>query len=131
MDWLRENPPSIESWQTLLTHRGYVAVEDPGWREKAHGEMPDAGRNRGSAWISEDRHTVAIRSEGEWLYFALGGAKDGSGGGAVVSRELWEELGIGWEAVTHYMRLELPLIRTRATRRPESREWRDPRGLHY
>lgn len=131
LDWLRTNPPSVEAWNSLLTTRKFVAVEEPGWREKANGEMPEASRAKASVWVSEDRYTLAIRLDGEWEYFALGGAKNGSGGGEVVRRDLWEPLGIGWEGVAAFTRLELPLIRIHASQAPESREWRDPRGLHY
>jgi hypothetical protein len=126
--WLRENPPVLEAWRAILVQRGFGPIDDPAWREKAFGEMPDVGRTRDSALISEDRTTFALRTEGDWLYFGL--ARNG-GGGQTVKRELWEPLGIGWEAVAHLDALELPVFK-RIDEKPRIREeWRDARSLDY
>ncbi len=130
IQWLRDSPPTLETWHTMVKDRGFVPVEDPAWREKAILEMPENSRRRGSGWISEDRYTIAVRADGDWLYFALGGPKDGSGG-SLVPRELWEDMGLGWEALAKFTQIELPRIRTQASRVPERRAWRDPRSIVY
>lgn len=127
LSWLRGNPPTVETWRALLNRRGFGAIEDPGWREKAFAEMPDVGRERAAALISEDRATFALRVESDWLYFGLG--RSGGAGGATVKRELWEPLGIGWEAVARFDRLDLPTFR--GVSPPKKTEWRDDRSLDY
>lgn len=125
--WLRENPPAPEVWRPLLAARGFGPIEDPAWREKAFAEMPDVGRDRTAALISEDRATFALRTEGDWLYFGL--ARTDGNGGQTVKRELWERLGLGWAGVARFEALELPTFKTK----PKSRAlgWRDSRSLDY
>lgn len=129
MNWLKVNPPSLTTWQMHLVHRGFSSLEDPAWREKAFAEMPDVGRKTGVALVSENRYTVAIRTDGDWLYFGLGRIA-GSAGGQPVPRELWEPLGNGWEAVAHFDALELPSLSSVISKRGNA-EWSDSRSLSY
>lgn len=126
--WLHANPPALETWRAHLLRRGFAPIDDPDWREKAFAEMPDVGRARDSALISVDRATFALRTEGDWSYFKLGGGK---AGGAIVRRELWERLGLGWEAVARFDALDLPLFRKPAEKPGNWGEWRDARSLSY
>lgn len=126
LGWLHENPPRVETWRAVLARRGFGPVDDPAWREKAFVEMPDIGRSRDAAVLSEDRTTFALRTEGDWLYFGL--ARNG-GGGQTVKRELWERLGVGWEAVAHFDALDFPDFK--APEKAEKTEWRDVRSLDY
>ncbi len=125
--WLKGNPPTLETWRAVLGRRGFGPIEDAGWREKAFVEMPDVGREPAVALISEDRATFALRAESDWLFFGLG--RKGGSGGATVKRELWERLGLGWEAVARFDRLELPAFYGLKT--PKKAEWRDDRSLDY
>lgn len=124
---MRANPPSIESWRGIVGRRGFAPIDDPAWREKAFVEMPDLGRARDSVLVSEDRATLALRTEGDWLYFGLGR----SAGGQTVKRALWERLGIGWEAVARFDRLDLPEFRASGEKPGIKRKWRDVRSLDY
>jgi len=126
--WLKANPPAIETWRSILSRRDFGPIEDPEWREKAFVEMPDLGRARDSALLSEDRTTLALRIEGDWLFFGL--ARNGQGG-PTVKRELWEPLGIGWEAVARFDRAELPHFRKTAENPKNRGDWRDARSLDY
>lgn len=126
--WLHENPPRLETWRTVLLRRGFTPIDDSAWREKAFAEMPDAGRSRDSALISENHTTFALRTEGDWLYFGLG--TKGTGG-QTVKRELWERLGLGWEAVARFDGLELPVFQKNAEKRRPNSEWHDRRSLNY
>ena len=128
MEWLQANPPALETWRAVLLRRGFGPIDDPAWREKAFAEMPDIGRNRDSALISEDHTTFALRTEGDWVYFGL--ARNG-GGGQTVKRELWERLGVGWEAVAHLDALTLPDFKMASDKPRISKEWRDSRSLDY
>lgn len=125
--WLKGNPPTLDTWRTVLARRGFGPIEDAGWREKAFAEMPDVGREPAVALVSEDRTIFALRVESDWLYFGLG--RSGGTGGATVKRALWERLGLGWEAVARFDRLELPAFRS--PNRPKKAEWRDERSLDY
>lgn len=128
LTWLHENPPRLETWRAELFRRGFGPIDDPAWREKAFAEMPDAGRVRDSALISEDHKTVALRTEGDWLYFGLGMRGNG---GQTVKRELWEPLGLGWEAVARFGGLDLPVFQRAAEKARQKQEWRDTRSLNY
>src|SRR4051812_15728856 len=44
LSWLTQNFPSLSAWQDVLHRRGFSAIEDPAWREKAYAEMPEASR---------------------------------------------------------------------------------------
>jgi hypothetical protein len=125
-----KNPPGDGTWSVILAHRGFRAVEDPEWKEKAYLEMPEASRRKDSALISEDHRTVALRLAGEWRYFQLGGTTTRQAAGAVVKRELWEPLGLGWEAVSNLDGIDLPITRM-TSHAPAPREWRDSRMIHY
>jgi hypothetical protein len=127
LDWLRNNPPAIETWKSVLRHRGFGLIDDPAWREKAFAEMPDIGREGGATLISEDHTTFALRTEGDWLYFGL--ARNGKGG-QTIRRELWERLGLGWEAIARFDGLEFPVFRTAAAPRIKG-PWHDLRSLNY
>jgi hypothetical protein len=129
MDWLKKNAPTLQTWQILLKDRSFNLLDDPAWREKAFAEMPDTGRKLGVALISENRYTIAIRTEGDWLYFARG-RTPGSTGGQTVARELWENMGTGWEAVSFFERLELPTL-PRLPNKRNPGEWIDSRSLSY
>jgi hypothetical protein len=126
-----KNPPSDGAWSAILAHRGFRAVEDPEWKEMAYLEMPEASRKKDSALISEDHRTVALRFPGEWRYFQLGGTSIRKAAGAVVKRELWESLGLGWEAVSNFDGIDLPLVRTPPAGPSLPREWRDSRMIRY
>ncbi len=126
MEWLKKNPPAYETWQLLIQRRGFLLLDDPAWREQAFGEMPDTGRAQGAALISEDRLTVAIRTDGDWQYNGLGRSKNA---GQPVARELWVQMGIGWEAVAHFERLELPAFPAIGTKARTN--WVDSRSLSY
>jgi hypothetical protein len=126
--WLSANPPPLATWKSILERRGFGPIDDTGWREKAFAEMPDIGRTKDSALISEDRTTFALRTEGDWLYFGL--ARNG-GGGQTVKRALWEKLGMGWEAVSAFDTLALPEFKKPMDKPKEPTEWRDSRSLDY
>jgi hypothetical protein len=115
----------------VLRARGFEAIEDPEWKEKAYAEMPEASRRNENALVSENHRTIALRANGEWHFFQLGGRDGGKAAGAPVKRELWESLGIGWEAVSMFESLELPVTRTEKSERAVPLEWRDPRMLEY
>jgi len=131
LGWLTAHPPSAESWKETLVRRGFAPVEDPSWREKAYAEMPEVSRAKSSAFISEDRHTVALREAGDWIYFELKGAPGKEIPGQVVARELWEGLGVGWEAVAAFEKIELPLVRTAGPPGRQAKSWKDSRNLDY
>ena len=131
MEWLSTHAPSPETWKDLLTRRGFYPVEDPVWREKAYAEMPESSRLRASALISEDRHTVALRIAGDWIYYELKGFAGKPVPGQIVNRELWEKLGLGWEAVAAFESIELPLVRIPEGPKAAPQKWKDPRELAY
>lgn len=131
LGWLTAHPPSAESWKEILVRRGFAPVEDPAWREKAYAEMPEVSRTKSSAFVSEDRHTVALREAGDWIYFELKGAPGKGIPGQVVARELWEGLGVGWESVAAFEKIELPLVRTAGEKVKHKEAWRDSRSLNY
>lgn len=131
LGWLITHPPSAESWKEILLRRGFAPIEDPAWREKAYAEMPEASRTKSSAFISEDRHTVALRESGDWIYFELKGTPGKGIPGQVVARELWEGLGVGWEAIAAFEKTELPLVRTAKEKVRQAEAWRDSRRLDY
>jgi hypothetical protein len=128
MAWLETHPPGIETWKSILFRRGFGPIDDSSWREKAFAEMPDVGRDRNAALLSEDRTTFALRTEGDWIFYGL--ARNG-GGGQNVKRALWEKLGSGWEAVDRFERTALPVFRRPEDHPRISAEWRDPRSLDY
>lgn len=129
--WLRSNAPSDEVWNAVLDRKGFRPVEDPEWKEKAYVEMPEASRKLGSALLSEDLRTIAVRSGGEWRFFQLGRSDSGKAYGEVVRRELWMPMGLGWEALSTVDRTEFPKFRTRAKGRNVPSEWEDPRRISY
>lgn len=129
--WLTAHSPTPESWKEILTRRGFAPLEDPAWREKAYAEMPESSRLKASAFISEDRHTVALRVSGDWLYFELKNAPGKAALGQVVARELWEGLGLGWEAFAAFETIELPIMRTAGAPTLKAKAWRDSRSVEY
>ncbi len=131
MTWLGTHTPSPESWKDLISRRGFAPIEDPNWREKAYAEMPESSRQSASAYISEDRHTVALRASGDWLYFELKNAPGKGVPGQVVSRELWEGLGVGWEAFSALEALELPKMRVPESTQKSAESWKDSRSIEY
>ncbi len=131
MSWLAANPPSASAWRDLVLRRGFAPLEDPAWREKAYAEMPENSRAKASAYLSEDHHTLAIREAGDWLYYELKNAPGIARPGAVVSRELWENLGVGWEAYSAFEAAALPILRTAENPVKKAGPWRDPRSIEY
>lgn len=131
LTWLSTHSPTPESWKEILTRRGFAPLEDPDWREKAYAEMPENSRLKASAYISEDHHTVALRVSGDWLYFELKNAPGKAAPGQVVPRELWEGLGLGWEAFAAFETIDLPIMRTADAPAKKAGAWRDPRSLEY
>lgn len=131
IEWLQSHSPSPATWQSILSQKGYGPVEDPDWKEKAYAEMPEASRLKTSAYISENRSMIAVRVVGDWVYFRFGSSGKATVGGQVVNRELWEPLGIGWEAVAKIDELDLPQLAISAKAEIGSSEWRDPRRLDF
>lgn len=129
--WLSSHPPTPESWKELLLRRGFAPLEDPDWREKAYAEMPESSRMKASAYISEDRHTLALRVSGDWLYFELKNAPGKAVPGQVVARELWEGLGLGWEAFAAFEAMDLPIMRTAGASSVKEKTWKDSRSIEY
>jgi hypothetical protein len=129
--WLRANGPSEAAWESFFVSKGFRRIEDPGWKEKAYAQMPEASRKKDSALLSEDRRTAALRLPTEWVFYQLGGIAGGRPPGTVVARELWEGLGIGWEAIAALDRTELPLVRTESGPKSGKAEWSDPRSIRY
>jgi hypothetical protein len=93
--------------------------------------MPEASRRNENALVTENHRTIALRSSGEWHFFQLGGTAGGKASGAPVKRELWESLGTGWEAVSVFEVLDLPITRTEKNPQAGPTEWQDPRMLVY
>jgi hypothetical protein len=111
-----------------LARKGFKPIEDPEWREKAFGEMPDVSRSGGSALISEDHTTFALRLDGDWRYYGLGVRTTG---GQIVKRALWERLGFGWEAFSHFESLEFPQFEASNEKNRKMTDWSDNRRLNY
>lgn len=128
IDWLRTNPPGTDVWRVLLERKGFGAIEDPSWREKAYAEMPEARKGHDSAFLSEDRTTFAIRTDGDWLFYGLG--RRGAGG-QTVKRSLWEPLGIGWDAVARFSTSEIPQFLDPHKKEDKNTAGNDPRRLDY
>lgn len=131
IEWLVNHPPTAESWQVFLARKGYGPVEDPDWKEKAYAEMPEASRLKTSAYLSENRSVIAVRTTGEWVYFRFVGNGNKAGGGQIVNRELWEPLGLGWEAVATIDQLELPKLEIAKKSEKRPSEWEDARRLSF
>jgi hypothetical protein len=128
LDWLVSNPPTREVWQNLFARRGFEEIEDSAWREKAFLEMPEAGRKKEFLLVSEDRSTLALRTDGDWIYYSRLRA---GRGGQTIKRALWEPLGLSWEAIVGFEALSLPEYRVSAEKTGYSTEWSDPRSLNY
>jgi hypothetical protein len=95
--WLRDHPPSLQTWVSLIQSRGYVEIPDSRWKDLLMDSAPMTRRNENQVWAIQPGNFLALSRPEGFFFFAPHRKPDSLP--SLKMKFEWEALGKSWEGL--------------------------------
>ena len=93
--WLKDHPPSLQTWNTVTRNKGFVELADPTTKEDLKYTLPHDLKGENQLWVDSENRLLALSRPEGMFFFSESGKYTGNG----IKKIVWESLGMSWESV--------------------------------